>query len=556
MKQYVTFAVSVLLPIVLVLSLRTQRVQAIVATVTSVSGRSVFLDMGSGTGVEPGQRVRFLHSTGALVEATVAAVSTNNARVDLAPGAPMPPVGSKAEVQTPPQQPANENAGAAESDRQPAQQQAPEHPPWTRPIEKQPDDAPLLAPAVSRRPEQRSAEIHGRVFSQFLYSGDDQGSSYTVARTGAWLEATNLFGRGGRLLFAGETDYRGALTFSNDHQDFDLRIDRLSYAIGGEDYAPCRLEFGRFYSANVPEFGLIDGSEATMQFTGGWRVGAGAGLYPLPMPQRGWGEDFGFHLFADYHANDKDRPLEALLAFQKTWHEGQADRDQLLGRFNWRPNKSLWLYGLARVDIYDGTDSIKGAGLELTELWTQARYAPGGPFGASASFTHYNWPQLKRREYENLPVELIRDGHVDRGDVRAWYDVTDAVRVSGRVDLWTDQDDSGRGGEVALDFNDPTGAWPSVHAAMFMTQGSLSQGRGFRIEARQSIDIVNLFVGYELYQYMSTGSLSGDTRTTRHAVRAGVDWHTGRWSYSISGDYYFGDAEGAYTVGVYVAYRF
>ncbi len=544
-------------------SARAQDSQLLHVSVTFASGRGVFVDQGRASGMAVGLRVRFFPPGSSPVEGVVRAVSTDSALVELPEGIPLPPVGTKGEVEV------ETPIGAIEEKQKPTtpkptqrKREVPAHPPWTRQEGELTPDTPLLAPAFGQRPQDRPVEYKGRIYSQLLYTkdrGNNRDNDYVLGRLGIWIEAKNLFGQGGEMLFAGEVINQGAdlLKDEDGTTNNNIRIDRLAYTIGEQKYSLYRLELGRFYSSKLPELGLIDGAEVMLKVKKGLQIGAGLGVYPDPFPLSVAGEDASLHMFMDYQS-EAWHHLSAVIAYQKTWHEGTPDRDLLLGKINMRPTKTLWFYTSWKVDIYLAGDSIKSQGLDLTEFWAQLRYtARSNVLGAAVSISHYAWPELERREFRDLPAELVRNGKIDRLNLSGWLRASKRLRFASRFDLWEDQDTSGTGGEISADWTDPSGTGPSMHVAIFYTDGSFNDGTGFRIQARQGLGSANGFVGYELFRYSNVGSIGGDEdEFTRHTLRSGLDWSLNNWHYSLSADYIFGDGEQSYTVGLYTQYRF
>jgi hypothetical protein len=262
----------------------------------------------------------------------------------------------------------------------------------------------------------------------------------------------------------------------------------------------------------------------------------------------------GFHVFVDY-AKPDDPSFAGTIGFLKTWHDGAPDRDAIMARFNAAPAKGVWLYGSCTLDLY-GEGSVKGAGVELTESWLQARYSPDPGSGVAVSYSRYTWPDLKRWEFLPRPIELIQEGRIDRFEVSGWFEVVEDVRLTGRVNHFIDHRGDGTGGQVDADWTDAFDLPLALHADLFRTEGSYLEGNGFRVEARPGSAEVQGFIGYELFQYTTTGSIGGSDGFTRHTIRAGISWQTGNWYYSLTGDRYFGDAEDAYSLGLFAEYRF
>jgi hypothetical protein len=422
---------------------------------------------------------------------------------------------------------------------------------------------PLLAPAFSRRPNERPPAVHGRVFSQFQYWTDleeDRDSDYYLGRVGTSMIVTNPLRQGGELRLDVEYDRRGVdLLDSGDASDDDLILDRLSYAIGIEKYSPFRLELGRFYSYYLPETGLLDGAEGALRLENGLSLGAGVGAYPRAFPDRNEGDDLGFHVFLDFRS-DKPRGFNGAIGYQKTWHEGDSDRDMLIARASTWIGERLWLYGLARFDIYTSEDELKSSGPDLTEAWFQARYTFTPSSGAALSLSHYTWADVKREEFELVPDELIEDGRVDRIEARVWRDIVTDLRGTIRANYFNDQNDDGFGGEFDLDWRDafhvPTPL--DLHGAIFYSEGSFTELYGFRAEGRVRKGGFDMFLGYEFNTWSATSLLDdgGDDDFTRHAIRGGASWQIAHWYLNLTADRYFGDSEDSYVLGSFLEYRF
>ncbi len=528
-------------------------------TVTSTSGTSVFLDKGESSGIRAGLIVRLSPPEGSPLRATVRIVSTNRARADLPPGLDVPPIGTRGEVEVPVKAVTDRAPIRATTPSTDTDTKVPVHPPWSGQTPDFSKDTPLLAPIAGQRAEDRPVEVNGRLYFNSLYTHDQsQGRNddlYT-GRLGTSLEVTNPFGKGGHLTFDGEVNNRSQfLTDGENTTEYDGEIELLSYTIGGQEYTLYRVEVGRFYSIYLPELGLVDGAEAVVQLDNGFRVGVGGGIYPISSDDPEHGEDYGVHFFVDYQSETPGE-LSGILGYQKTWHKGEEDRDQILGRVNSRIGDTLWLYGSFRADIYDQDDKIKGQGIDLTELWTQLRYTPDPKYGGSVSYSMFKWPDLKRDQFSSLPLETIRDGRVDRVNFSAWNKVNKKVRLSGRFNIWQDQDDDGTGGELRIDWNDRESDWPALSGTVFFTEGSFNSGEGIRTEARKTIRDADVFLGYEFFSYDVQSMAGGTESLVRQLVRSGVNWSKDKWYYSVTLDHYFGDTDDEYTLGTFISRRF
>ena len=526
--------------------------------VTSVSGRDVYLDLGRTAGLAPGQTVRLYPSGTAEVQALIRTVSATSCRAELVPGAIAPTVGSRGEVEVPKPKPSASPQGSGSSSQPSTSRPVPAHPPWQRQVDPLRPDQPLLVPTFGQKPDDRPATLDGRVFLSSQYSRDDGGdraNSYWLTRMGFAGEANNAMGYGERTRFAGEVnDRRASVPGEVDDGDSRLRIDQLSTSFGTERWSPYGAEVGRFLSQHLPEIGLVDGAEGVMRYGNGVRIGGGLGAYPVPYPDRQSGDDVGIHAFIDY-TSDERRTFAAAAGVQKTWHLGAADRDLLLFRVESHPAEGVTLFGSAKVDWYTGGDDRKSGGFQVTEFFGQARW-DGVDKGAGLSLSHFAWPDLLRGEYKNLPDELVRDGKVDRLSPSLWFRVHQDVRLSGRFDIWQDQDASGTAFELGVDWNNIAARGTSLTAQVFRTDGGAQSGPGLRLLARRQIGEVFVNAGYRWYGYDVEGLLAGPESYTRQSIDVGASWMVGECDLNLQLEHWFGDQENAYAIALYAQWRF
>lgn len=522
-------------------------------TVTAASERSVYVDHGRDVGLAVGTFVRLFSPGAGELELEVRAVSQTSARLDVPPGVELPPVGTRGEarvVPPPPLQP----AGAPAAGRS-----VPEHPPWTRREAPRRDDQPLLVPTYGQRPDERPASWSGRAFAYGQWTRDRGGGSdseYLLWRSGLRADGTNFFGTGERTRLAGEYDRRQVDVADREpNDDEQARLDLASVAFGTESYAPTGFEVGRFFSPHLPELGLIDGVEVVRRYQGGVRLGAGFGAYPRPFPARDSGDDVGVHVFADYSA-DAARSFAAAVGLQKTWHRGVPDRDLLLLRSEWRPAERTWLQGQAKVDFYSGHDEVKGRGFELTELLLQGRWDPG-TFGTGLSASRFTWPELLRAEYQDLPAELVRDGHVDRLGWHASWRVVPDVSTRVRADVWRDQDDSGQTLGFDGDWRRLWSDTAALSVATFWNEGGYTAGPGARVAVRDRLGAATWRASYRWHRYELTRLVTGPETYERQSAELGLSWPIGaRGDLDLSLEHWFGDREDAIAFGFYLQWRF
>lgn len=534
------------------------------ARVASVSGRSVYLSAGRNAGVRSGARVVFRLRNGQLVESTISDVTSNNARAEIEDGLSLPVAGDTAEIEAPePVTSPPESGGASDgasnggSGQITANQPIPEHPPWQLKEGQRNPDTPLLSPAFGTRPEDRPMTVTGRVYSTLRLIKDlEHENEYLYARTGLWLEAKNPLGNGGRLRFQGDAQYRGVSGPYDDDSEGDGRVHRFSYAWGLDENAPFRGEIGRFFSAWLPELGIVDGGEGALRFENGLSLGAGAGYYPSTTEDLLGGDDYGFHVFADYQPDTAERVFQGTIGFQQTFHEGEADRSLVVGRVIANPTDDIRLFGLIMVDLYGSEDTIETSTAEITQLLAQASFRLTPTSGALASVIHTSWPELKRSEFDLFPPELIADGYVDRVSGTYWTKLDDDWRLSTRGHYWRDQSRTGYGGEVGLDWSLPTETPSSLLGAIYYEDSAYTTGAGLRLQTITDLGGARLFVGYDGFAYTTDTETSGSNDFLRHSIRSDIGWGTGQWYWDIEGSYSFGGEEQSFTIGASVQYRF
>lgn len=537
--------------------LRAQEPRQLEVTVTSVSGRNVFLDRGRSDGLVPGTLVRLMPAGEPEVEVTVRASTSSSARCELPAGARALPIGTRGMATVNP-------AGAAG-------EKQPDHPDWQRQDPARKPDDPLLVPAYGRKPSQRPATVSGRVYGFGQWNRDNQQSNdYLLGRLGGAYEMTNPIGRGGRFVAEGEVDQRSTEVEGETIEDTTRgRIDLFSYAEGDEEWAPFGWEAGRMYSAALPELGLLDGAEGIVRFDNGMRIGAAAGAYPLPYVNSDWGADYGFHLFTDFGA-DREGPVAGTVGIQKTWHEGEADRDLGILRVEGRPGGDVWYYASAKLDLYTSDDTIKGSGIELTEFLGQLR-KDGREFGVGALFSHFTWPELLRDEYLwqddpvtpspvpgpfNDPWNLVEDGYVDRLGADAWWRSTDVVRWTARIDQWTDQESDGLSGELGVDHSNFLDTGTFANLTLVWTDGEYTDGPGARFRLRRSFGAVAVSVGASLLSFEYFDLASGESSYVRQTWFAQLDFTVGDFDGSLTVEQWFGDEEDATAIGIFGQQRF
>ncbi len=349
------------------------RLEDLELRVTAVRpGAIVLIDRGTSDGVAVGDSVYFLPRAGGRFPGVVIEVTDRGATVELFDGATELAPGTRGLMRLPA---GRQSAGASGREAS----TLPDHPPWATDDEDWTPNLPLLASVEAIAPEQRRMQLSGRatMIADATTSSDNDRSDSFV-RTGADVLCENPFGQGGARHVDGELNQRStSLPDQADEDTGTMRIDRLSYALGGTRFDQRRQELGRFLSHGMPEFGVIDGYELTQRLEHGSRFGMSAGFMPEPDRRQESGHDLQFAGYYEW-ISDASESLSIAGGYQKTFHDGASDRDLVVGRLRSMPLQGWTTDATVWMDIYSAGDKNKGAGPELT----RSMRAPGAFGGA------------------------------------------------------------------------------------------------------------------------------------------------------------------------------
>lgn len=546
------------------------------AKVTSASGSSLYVDVGRDDGVQAGDRVVLYPPGVTSVEGTIRSVAKRSARLELEPGSAPVPEGTRVEVLVPreriakPSEPAKPvvtpapsapapvapNPGATE----PPPRTPPVHPPWAHPPETWAAEHPLLAPAFGLKPDERARDVHGRAWVDLDLTTDSVGGTkrYLFGRSGADVRVTNPFGAGGELAFDAEVQHRSfSFPDAPDDTQTDFVLRRFSYAVGGTAEHPTRFEVGRFLAHEFPELGVVDGAEWTLGADGASRVGVNAGGLPEPFAGRMSSfHDYGAALFGRKSIGE-DETLRIGGALQNTWHDGAQDRTLVLAETDWRPSPRFAWRGIAWIDHYDSSDTLKSPGFELTELSTQARWRATDDWGASLSASHRRYPELLREDFANLSPVLVQDGKVDRASLALWHAYSRNVRFDARVDAWRDQDDSGSTFELGAAWTDLLLDRSTASLSVFRANGTFSSGVGARASITKAWERAFGMLSLETTSFDQKDFTGVQSSLAHHAVYGSLDLPLGEdWNLSLRAEDRFGDQQSAWSLGMVLQLRF
>lgn len=545
-------------------------------TVTAVSGKSIYIDIGREALVEPGDQLRLFPPGGSPVRAEILSVSRTSSRAVIRGSTAGIDVGTRGEVWIAEARVAEDSEQAASKPQasatpppvEPPEVQAPEqpavepkadeHPPWEHPPESWDSEMPLLAPAYTLAPEERDVRIHGRAFTGFDYTDDGKfDSTYQSWRSGMDLEIENGFGRGGVLFLEADFYTRSAnVDDGEDDTDTDFRLDRASYRWGGLRGQPDSWEVGRFFHMEFPELGALDGVEFVHRMDSGSRLGASLGFLPEPTDEFKTAKDFGAAVFHRY-VSDESEAFTFGTAYQKTMHEGSLDRDLLINTLEYHPSRSTTVHATSWVDFYTSSDDRKNSSVELTQLLFDAQHRSDAGHGVGIFASRLRWPDMKRHEFQSLTDEQIEDNKVSRIGTNGWLKLSKRTRLSSRVDYWEDQDDSGESGRLRLGVRDFFYDRGEVSFEAYGSKGKFSDTVGGRVNANRRFDNGFLNLYWDTTEFHQV-DFDGDQEDLLDH-RAGLSYDTsvlGKWDVSVFVENRFGDEQDSWSVGFFLQRRF
>lgn len=511
----------------------------------------VVVDRGARDAVEVGDRVTLYPRDAPVLQALVRRVAARNAELELLGGGARPPVGTRGVLLLP-----LERLEELPTAPAPA---PPERPPWEMDDSGFTPDQPLLSGVDVLHPSQRPVRVGGRVsFSHdgTWYSEDDRSDSYS--RLGFDVFWENPFGEGGVFEIDGELSLREAELPDLDDEDRGKgRLDRLSYTWGGTRFEDQRHQVGRFLQHGLPEFGVLDGYEGSRRFDEHHSVGASVGYLPEPDRDQHTGEDFqvaGWYRWSQ----DVSERFTATVGYQKTWHDGDADRDLIVGKLQVLPADGWTVFGSAWVDLYTSDDDAKGSGLELTRVNFSAVRSDESGDGEAWTYTHQEYPELLRDEFPPVTADQLADDRRDRVAWDHWWQSSPRTRTFLNAGLWTDEDDSGGDLEAGVDVSRFGGERGRAHASTYVTRGAFSEAVGARLGYGWDVDDGAWDLSYGVARHENLGfDDDAFAETILHTLRLSRDLVLDDgWDLRGTAEARSWDDETSWSLGVYLQKRF
>jgi len=518
--------------------------QPLDARVIAVDQTRIEIDRGLADGLRQGDRVRFLPPTGSPVEGSVFELTERTSAVLLQEVSNTVDVGTRAEA----------FPSALAQGSQKTTSGGVEHPPWENEIEQWPAGKHLLAPMSGLLPEERKMTLSGRLYAASdLVNDSERNNSSSWSRLGADVHMNNLLGFGGD--FHVDVEYNQS-QFKPDagasETNSQLRIDRVSYARGGDRHRALQWQVGRFLQTGFPEFGVIDGAEANYRLKGGQRIGASYGFLPILYGDFGTTQDSQFALH--YRAQNESGMSSFGAGLQKTWHDSAADRDLLVLKANTRSSNGMYFYANAWFDLYDGSDNFK-KGSELTRATASGGYRSREGNGWSANATLFRFPQLLQTQvFSADPGGLVyTDNETRRLSLDLHRSFHKNLRGSARISYWGDQDDSGFGGELRCSLRDLLTDGSQLGGSLFMDQGRYTDSTGIRLDAGFPTPGGRLRFFWETGNYQNNSFSVPNADLLQHRLRGSWDISLSQsWSLSLYLEQRAGDSQDSQSAGFYL----
>lgn len=519
--------------------------------VTGVAGAGrVVIDHGAEVGLAVDDRIVFRPRTGEPVDGVVVGLEGRRATVALTdPGRDLA-VGTRAEAWIPrsrleaaPEEDQAEGAQEVEPDVEPGEEDGgdaaettpvvtPEHPPWER--DEWEPGMPLLSEIRAVLPEDREVTLSGRAYSiydQTITTDSDRSQHFW--RTGADVTIDNPYGRGGSLNLDAELNFRRTRVPDDEDEDRGrLRIDRLSYTLGGTRFRPERIEFGRFLQ-RVPEFGVLDGIDYERRVEGGNRIGVSVGYLPEPDYEQKTGRDLQISAHYEWLYDESER-FTVLGGFQKTWHEGDADRDLFLARVRFLPPGPWSFHGAAWIDLYRPDDEVKDGGTEITQAYATATRTFESGDGLSFGFDRLRYPELLRDEFRPPDPATLLDGGYDRIHADGWRWLNERQRFHARLGLWDGDEEGGGDLELGMDIERFQDRDARLTGDLFLIRGEFSSVFGGRVTYTGHAAAGDWYALYELSRHDQDGFGDDNDDLLQHRARGGRAF-TSRQGWSLNG---------------------
>ncbi len=461
--------------------------------VSSPTPGTVTVDRGRNDRIEVGDAVELRPRSGEILHGTIARIDERSALVELQLRAVSPAPGTRGEVLVPvgrfeqprpvPPPPPVEPSPVDPQQPQPQQPgqeppQDPTKPEWRNRDENYTPDKPLLAQVDAVPPSERLAGLSGRLYvigDATKHPESDFDESFI--RAGIDARLTNPFHLGGELRFDGELNSR---TEYNDADGGNGLVRDFSYRLGGDRFSPQMWKLGRFLQVGMPEFGILDGIEWGIRGHFGDRFGAAVGFMPEPNDNLDGWDDVQASLYYVWSA-DLAQTISFGGGFQKTWHDGDSDRDLVVLKGHYLPLDAWQLHGTFWIDYYRGNDVNKGTGLELTQAVASASRSYENGNRLQFAWRRNAYPEVLRQDYLPTWAAEIARAESDLLSFDGWWRWSRETDLHTYLAAWNDDDHEGVAGELGFERKDWFGERSRTTVALFGNTGDAVAVIGGRV---------------------------------------------------------------------------
>ncbi len=515
-------------------------------------GGRVRVDHGASDGLEVGVMVLFFPREGGTFGGTLIEVLERSAVVELLDPEAEVATGTKGQALLPR---AAEEEQAEEEQAAEAEQL--EDLPWKNADADWRPSMPLLGRTRSVKPADRDSRITGRIWlsaDSTFSSFEDRSDSFY--RFGQDVSYENPFGQGGALEIDLEQNQRQLDLGDGDPDNrSEVRVDRLSYAFGGDRFRATRFEGGRFLSHGMPEFGVVDGAEVGHRLSNGDRIGASVGYLPEPGDNFESGEDFQLSTYSRWVA-DEDERFTISGGYQKTLHDEGSDRDLFVVKSHYLPIDDWRWHGTAWIDHYTGSDERSGVELTQAQLMAQRTWESGN--GMTVSYDRRSFPEIEREEFGLVTGEELSAARHDRLSVRTWRHLSGDRKLHGHLAGWDDQEESGADGSIGLELRDFWIDEGRTDFTLFGNEGRYESIVGARIGLGRDDEDGSWWLSYEAAKAdVQGGLLSSDDDLFQHKLHGRHDWYfDSGWILSGYADVFLWDEENAWSLGFHMQRSF
>lgn len=528
--------------------------------------RQISVDRGTRDGVRVGDRISLRPRDGRTAWARVIAVTERGATAEVRTPGPLPAIGTRGFVHVPvtrfeaPAKPVTGPVPVKPEGPEPSAEAAEEESPWSFVEEGWNEDMPLLAGMPKVRPESRPMDYAGRAYliGDWIQSSEEGRGDHFV-RLGASATFENPFDYGGVLNYDGEHSVRSTRVpedtgFGEDFSDF--RLDRLSYVWGGTRFENQRYEFGRFLHNGMPEFGVHDGFEWSERRETGAQFGASVGFLPEPIADGNSREDVGLSVWYGWVA-DETETTAVRGGYQKTFNDGDADRDLFVLKGHHLPVEGWNLFGNLWIDRYTGDDVNKGSGFELTRAILTAGHRWENGDGVEVSYTQDRFPEILRTEFIPVVDEVLADYYDERLGATAWKRLDGGKRLRTRAGIWRDQDDEGFDLDIGLDVPEVALDRDIARFTFFANDAKFANTLGLRLGYGRTVGSGRWDGFYEWSTIHQTGFLDESDDSIQHRFHGSRTFvATGPLSVSLYGTLTLQDIDNIYSAGLYLQWSF